>query len=58
MLHHHQQDTVFSIDRVRSELLASAPEVKLPDVCDQFDVPQASIFSTLQLLAVRFNWTP
>ncbi len=139
MLHHHQQDTVFSIDRVRSELLAGAPtddlvswvsssvpdtfflkvdteavvstyteimlwvqrhpnyfdaakakfatgadgwlvayakvhdatvvtnekpapdskkEVKLPDVCNQFNVPQASIFSTLQLLAARFSWTP
>jgi len=137
LLHHHQQGSVFSIDRVRSELLAgtstddlvrwvdssvpdtfflkvdtepvtnayteimlwvqehpdyfdaakakfatgadgwlaayarvhsatvvtnekpapdSKREMKLPDVCDHFKVPCASIFFTLQSLGTRFNW--
>lgn len=36
----------------------SKREVKLPDVCDQFGVPRASIFSALRSLGARFETAP
>lgn len=35
----------------------SRREVKLPDVCDQFDVDHDNPFAMLRALNVQFNWT-
>lgn len=35
----------------------SKREIKLPDVCGQFEVKPASTFSMLRTLGVRFDWT-
>lgn len=32
-------------------------EIKLPDVCDQFEVKRRNTFSMLRALAIRFHWT-
>ena len=34
----------------------SKREIKLPDVCDQFDVSRSSVFSVLRSLNARFEW--
>lgn len=36
---------------------ASKRSIKLPDVCDEFDVPRANLFSMLRALGVQFDWT-
>ena len=36
---------------------ASRREIKLPDVCDQFDVDHGNTFAMLRALNVRFDWT-
>lgn len=35
----------------------SKREVKLPDVCDHFQVPRSTTFSMLQSLKIQFGWT-
>ena len=35
----------------------SKREIKLPDVCDAFDVPRAHVYTMLRTLDVRFDWT-
>ena len=35
----------------------SRREIKLPDVCDHFDVSRTGLFSLLRSLSVRFTWT-
>ena len=35
----------------------SRREIKLPDVCDQFDVEYGNTFAMLRALNVRFDWT-
>lgn len=36
---------------------ASKKDVKLPDVCDQFEVPRENLFNMLRALSARFDWT-
>ena len=36
---------------------ASRREIKLPDVCDQFEVEHGNTFAMLRALNVRFDWT-
>ncbi len=35
----------------------SRREIKLPDVCDHFEVPRSSLFSALRSLNASFHWT-
>jgi hypothetical protein len=35
----------------------SKNEIKLPDVCEQFQVTPESTFSMLKNLGIRFDWT-
>jgi hypothetical protein len=62
IIHYHRAERLYSIDRVRSELLAGQPapesktEIKLPDVCMQFQVGYVDTFRMLNDLAVRFEW--
>ena len=34
----------------------SKKDVKLPDVCDKYEVPRANTFDLLRALGARFNW--
>ena len=34
----------------------SKNDIKLPDVCDQFDVKRESTFAMLRTLGVNFHW--
>ncbi|WP_419160988.1 DUF4411 family protein [Candidatus Palauibacter sp.] len=35
----------------------SRREIKLPNVCDQFEVEHGNTFAMLRALNVRFDWT-
>ncbi len=36
---------------------ASRKDVKLPDVCDEFEVPRQNTFAMLRALGAQFDWT-